>query len=37
MRQLTSEYATNRLGVGPAEIELFVNKQTGSDTDREGY
>lgn len=28
-RQLTSEYATNRLGVEPAEIKVFVDKQTG--------
>ncbi len=36
-RQLTSEYATDRLGVEPAEIEMFVDKQSGTNTDREGY
>ncbi len=36
-RQLTSEYATDRLGVEPAEIEMFVDKQSGTNTDRDGY
>lgn len=36
-RQLTGEYATDRLGVEPAEIEVFVDKQTGTNTDWEGY
>jgi DNA invertase Pin-like site-specific DNA recombinase len=36
-RQITSEYATDRLGVEPAEIEMFVDKQSGTNTDREGY
>ena len=36
-RQLTSEYATDQLGVSPAAIEVYLDKQTGTDTDREGY
>lgn len=36
-RQLTSEYATDRLGVEPADIEMFVDKQSGTNTDQEGY
>ncbi len=36
-RQITSEYATDRLGVEPADIELYLDKQTGTNTDREGY
>ncbi len=36
-RQLTSEYATDSLGVEPAEIEMFVDKQSGTNTDRDGY
>ncbi|UPM44863.1 recombinase family protein [Halocatena salina] len=36
-RQITSEYATDRLGVEPAEIELYLDKQTGTNTDRDGY
>jgi DNA invertase Pin-like site-specific DNA recombinase len=36
-RQLTSEYATDRLGVEPADIEVFVDKQSGTSTDRDGY
>ncbi|WP_248911096.1 recombinase family protein [Halocatena marina] len=36
-RQITSEYATDRLGVEPAEIEMFVDKQSGTNTDRDGY
>jgi DNA invertase Pin-like site-specific DNA recombinase len=36
-RQLTGEYATDRLGVEPADIEVFVDKQSGTSTDRDGY
>ncbi|WP_248911047.1 recombinase family protein [Halocatena marina] len=36
-RKITSEYATDRLGVEPADIEMFVDKQTGTNTNREGY
>lgn len=36
-RQLTSEYATEQLGVEPSDIELYLDKQTGTDTDRDGY
>jgi DNA invertase Pin-like site-specific DNA recombinase len=36
-RQLTGEYATNQLGVAPADIELYLDKQTGTNTDRDGY
>ena len=36
-RQLTSEYATDRLGIEPASIEVFVDKQSGTSTDRDGY
>ena len=35
-RQLTSEYA-ERLGVPVSAIELYLDKQTGTDTDRDGY
>ena len=33
----TYEYATERLGVEPASIELYEDKSTGTDTDRSGY
>jgi len=36
-RQLTSEYATDHLDIAPAAIEMYLDKQTGADTDREGY
>ena len=36
-RQRTSEYATDRLGVEPSAIEVYIDKQTGTDTDRDGY
>ncbi|EMA48135.1 resolvase [Halococcus morrhuae DSM 1307] len=36
-RQRTSEYATDRLGIEPSFIELYSDKQTGTDTDRDGY
>ena len=36
-RQRTSEYATDRLGIEPAAIEVYSDKQTGTDTDRDGY
>ena len=35
--QQTKEYATDTLGVEPPAIEVFVDKQTGTDTDRDGY
>jgi len=36
-RKRTSEYATDRLDVEAAAIELYSDKQTGTDTDRDGY
>ncbi|EMA43598.1 recombinase family protein [Halococcus saccharolyticus] len=36
-RQRTSEYATDALGIEPAAIEVYSDKQTGTDTDRDGY
>lgn len=36
-RQLTSEYATDQLDIEPAAIEVYLDKQTGTDTDRDGY
>ena len=36
-RQRTSEYATDRLGIEPPSIEMYSDKQTGTDTDRDGY
>ena len=36
-RQLTSDYATQRLGVPLAATETYVDKQTGTNTDRAGY
>lgn len=35
--QHSSEYATDRLGFEPAEIVMFVDKQTETNTGREGY
>jgi len=36
-RQRTSEYATDALGIEPSAIEVYSDKQTGTDTDRDGY
>jgi DNA invertase Pin-like site-specific DNA recombinase len=36
-RQRTSEYATDALGIEPAAIEVYSDKQTGTDTNRDGY
>lgn len=38
-RQLeaTSDYARSQLGVEPAEIDVYRDKSTGTDTAREGY
>lgn len=36
-RKRTSEYATDALGVEPAVIEVYHDKQTGTDTDRDDY
>ncbi|WP_254839890.1 recombinase family protein [Natronomonas marina] len=38
-RQLeaTSEYATDELGTGLANVETYRDKSTGTDTDRSGY
>ena len=36
-RRRTSEYATDRLGIEPAAIEVYSDKQTGTNTDRDGY
>lgn len=34
-RQRTSEYATDVLGIEPSAIEVYSDKQTGTDTDRD--
>lgn len=38
-RQLesTSDYATNDLGADVADVDIYRNKSTGTDTDRSGY
>ena len=36
-RERTSEYATDTLDVEPSAIEVYIDKQTGTDTDRDGY
>jgi DNA invertase Pin-like site-specific DNA recombinase len=36
-RELTYEYATERLGVSPSSIEVYIDKGTGTNTDRRGY
>jgi DNA invertase Pin-like site-specific DNA recombinase len=36
-RQRTSDYATNTLGIEPSAIEVYPDKQTVTDTDRDGY
>ncbi|EMA56579.1 recombinase family protein [Halococcus thailandensis] len=35
--QQTKKYATDTLGIEPSSIELYSDKQTGTDTDRDGY
>lgn len=35
--QRTKQYATDTLGVEPPAIEVYVDKQTGTNTDRDGY
>ncbi len=36
-RQLTADYATDQLGAESADIEIFIDKQSGMNTDRDGY
>ena len=36
-RELTYEYATERLGVSPSSIEVYIDKGSGTNTDRRGY
>ena len=36
-RRQTSEYATDQLGIEPAMIDVYSDKQTGTNTDRDGY
>jgi len=36
-RQLTSDYATQRLGCELSSTETYIDKQTGTNTDRDGY
>jgi len=36
-QQLTSDYATERLGTPLSAIEVYADKQTGTNTDRDGY
>jgi predicted site-specific integrase-resolvase len=36
-REVTYEYATERLGVSPSAIEVYIDKGTGTNTDRRGY
>lgn len=36
-RQLTYDYATDRLSVSPAAIEVYTDKRSGTNTDRSGY
>lgn len=36
-RELTYEYATERLGVFPSAIKVYIDKGTGTNTDRRGY
>ena len=36
-RQLTSEYGTSRLNIPANATELYFDKQTGANTDRDGY
>ena len=35
--ELTYEYATERLGISPSAIEVYIDKGTGTNTDRRGY
>lgn len=36
-QQLTWNYATDQLAVEPTEITVFIDKSTGTDTERSGY
>ena len=36
-RRQTSEYATNQLRIEPTMIDVYSDKQTGTNTDRDGY
>ena len=36
-RQLTYDYATDRLGVEPTSIQIYTDKRSGTNTDRSGY
>ena len=36
-RQLTHDYATDRLGVTPSSIRVYTDKRSGTSTDRSGY
>jgi DNA invertase Pin-like site-specific DNA recombinase len=36
-RELIYEYATERLGLPPSAIEVYIDKGTGTNTDRRGY
>ena len=36
-RQLTHDYATDRLGVEPSSIQVYTDKRSGTNTDRSGY
>ena len=36
-RQLTYDYATDRLGVEPSSIQVYTDKRSGTNTDRSGY
>ena len=36
-RQLTYDYATDRLGVAPSSIQVYTDKRSGTNTDRSGY
>ena len=36
-RQLTYDYATDRLGVEPSSIRVYTDKRSGTNTDRSGY
>jgi DNA invertase Pin-like site-specific DNA recombinase len=36
-RQLTYDYATDRLGVAAASIQVYTDKRSGTNTDRSGY
>jgi DNA invertase Pin-like site-specific DNA recombinase len=36
-RQLTYDYATDRLGVEPSSTQVYTDKRSGMNTDRSGY